>query len=418
MNLMRSVVEFAFVRASASGTALEDYWSVGNTGYINLTTRLDGVVVALKALGYTRINFRAAIYAQGERDGSTTGGYSPATNYENDLNAVIAGVRSTTDNPNLPVVIVEPKIGPTQVANYSKIGDVQTAQAAVAAADDLVFLMDTAAAGYSQSDDLHFDYDGQKLIGETAMSLIEATAPLIGIKFSTAGEAIEAVRRDTAMPPLRVKESIDHTLSMTPRRELTMSEGTSDNSANTGVGTSGFDGLSYWLLNTQGGVLADNYVALRTGARLGLQSSTGTSADYDKVKLTTGNDPFTVEIILTRSSTYHDFQVGLSGSAAPAVPTTAAFFGFRYEEASSTWYAIFHNGTGETQKQAVSTVTDGVFRFMVSYDGASLFWHLNGTLVHSCETESVNITSYIVAKIKAVTPSQSSFNNVLSIRTS
>ncbi len=152
------------------GTNLHTDWDPsGGSNYTTLTTEIANLKARAVTDGAT-IRWRGMVWAQGEADGRTDNATAPSTYYETDLNTLISNIRGLTDAA-LKVAIAKPKIGATQTATYDQIGEVQTAQDAVAAADALITAIDTST--YGQDDDLHFNAAGQALLGAAAAAILD-----------------------------------------------------------------------------------------------------------------------------------------------------------------------------------------------------------------------------------------------------
>lgn len=172
-------------RAQGGTDLLNDWEPAGTTNlYKQAYDELAQCIDDLLAIGFYPC-VRLLLWAQGEADAKT--GYTPATYYETKLNTLLGNVRAlvaskaVTNSANVqeglattfPVVLVNPKIGPTKAATYPNIADVQTALANVASASEHVYLIDTSSdVDFPQVDDLHFNSIGQINISNYAAKVI------------------------------------------------------------------------------------------------------------------------------------------------------------------------------------------------------------------------------------------------------
>jgi len=157
--------QVALLKYSEGATNLDAEWDpkdAATTAYM-YNGLLESMGNALGMLAADGLSFEVAglFWMQGERDSRFA---DMAGRYEANLVDLIAAVRAQTGQADLPFVIgrVADDLHP---GDYPELGNVRAAQAAVAASDDLVALVDTDAFGMN-SDDLHFSTAGQLALGE------------------------------------------------------------------------------------------------------------------------------------------------------------------------------------------------------------------------------------------------------------
>ncbi|NIA22206.1 MAG: PEP-CTERM sorting domain-containing protein [Anaerolineaceae bacterium] len=151
---------FALIKYAAGGTNLHDDWNPasGDT-YATFRDRVTDGMAALTVAGYDP-QIVGMLWTQGERDTWDPGS---GAQYEADLNNFIADVR-TRYGTDLPFFLSRLSSGQTSL-QVAGLAEIRTAQADVAAADPLAYMIDTDGMGLLD-DDLHFDASGQIALGE------------------------------------------------------------------------------------------------------------------------------------------------------------------------------------------------------------------------------------------------------------
>ncbi len=167
----RPAENFALIKYAVSGTDLENQWDP-NTGsiYANFQNTVSNGLTALANAGHTT-EIVGMLWTQGERDARE--GYGP--NYEANLNELIADVR-TNYGTDLPFLLSQLSSGQTNLPALG-LGQVRQAQANVATADPLAWMINTDLFSLN-TDDLHFDATGQQSLGTAfATSYLENVVP-------------------------------------------------------------------------------------------------------------------------------------------------------------------------------------------------------------------------------------------------
>ena len=155
----------AMVKFAKGGTNLDDDWDKTLNGYMysGWQSTLSDFQTKLTNEGYT-YTIRGVIWFQGEADAANA---TDASEYEANLNAFIADVRTDVGNPTLPWVIAKIKFG-TPPAYETQV---RTAQQNVADADANVTILD--AANYTFKDNVHLDAAGKYQYGIDCVTAME-----------------------------------------------------------------------------------------------------------------------------------------------------------------------------------------------------------------------------------------------------
>ena len=192
--------EVTIIKVSQGGTTLAPFsgrtdWSPDSPGelYDKLIRNVNEATAAIISRGDTP-QLAGMFWMQGESDGkSSGGGFHPpqpvtANAYEGRLTEFIAKVRGDLSHPELPFFIGEINIGDNPAitvpeSNYNTsfgawdyTPTIQTAEAAVAAADPRVHFVGTQEFSLLP-DFLHFDQAGQLDLGEAFAKSYLATVP-------------------------------------------------------------------------------------------------------------------------------------------------------------------------------------------------------------------------------------------------
>lgn len=155
----------AIAKFAKGGTNLDNDWDPVSNGYMysGWQSTLSDFQTKLTNEGYT-FTIRGVIWFQGEADAADV---TDASEYEANLNAFIADVRSDVGNPTLPWVIAKIKFG-TPPAYETQV---RTAQQNVADADANVTILD--AANYTRRDNVHLDAASKYQYGVDCVTAME-----------------------------------------------------------------------------------------------------------------------------------------------------------------------------------------------------------------------------------------------------
>ena len=163
--------DFALIKYAVGGTSLQVHWDVIDGWiYHNFQKTVEGGLNALDAEGY-EVDIVGMLWTQGARDVVT----GNATLYEDNLKEFIADIRSRY-GASLPFFFSQISVGQTDLVERTSQEDldaIRTGQAAVADSDPLTFMMSTDGFPL-YNDNLHFDNDGLRGIGEEFVAAYQA----------------------------------------------------------------------------------------------------------------------------------------------------------------------------------------------------------------------------------------------------
>ena len=150
----------ALVKYASGGTDLENDWDPASGGvYTTFRNVVTGATNALTAAGHT-FDFTAMLWTQGERDARNG---RTQVQYEADLTEFIADVRARY-GAALPFFVSQLSSDQTNLP-AAGLAAIRAAQANIAAADPDTVMTVTDTFGL-MTDNLHFNTDGQKSLGQ------------------------------------------------------------------------------------------------------------------------------------------------------------------------------------------------------------------------------------------------------------
>jgi len=157
--------QIALIKYAEGGTNLDEEWDPKDTGgsaymYDGFLESMGNALANLTADGLS-FEIAGMFWMQGERDAKFAG---MASRYEDNIEDLIAAVRAQTGEADLPFILGR-LADDLDTDDYPELAVVRAAQAAAAAGDDMVWMVDTDAFEM-KPDNLHFNAAGQLAMGD------------------------------------------------------------------------------------------------------------------------------------------------------------------------------------------------------------------------------------------------------------
>lgn len=162
---------FGLIKYARGGTSLSDDWDP-DTGsdYTTFTNTVTDGLAAITAQGHD-YEIAGMLWTQGERDAKLG---RTSAQYEADLAGFVADVRTRYGN-DLPFLLSRLSSGQTDITT-AQLTEIRSAQENFTISDPKSWMIDTDGMGI-QSDELHFNADGQISLGESFANTYASAVP-------------------------------------------------------------------------------------------------------------------------------------------------------------------------------------------------------------------------------------------------